>query len=389
MDQLKQVDTLYSQFRAKQNAVEKFKEYTQELVRKQQEFLHIIENNFESLERDFYEIQRGPKKVLEAAEQWSELASQKMESFNSTPQEVKANSAEYIAFDMLEEPENQEDIIKMGEKVLEDLADNSEMPVTRIGDQLSNLSRQFDQHFKSKLLVMMDVLNNLVDTNPDTSSNLSVANLKSKQSLERFSMDQLKAPKTQTTQKTLRSPIRPTDQNLPSRTMNAKKQPRVEKNLLDDDNDLLDNFSLNDKTESNNDLVGGNSSEINFLNDIPDDPTEHSSNIDPSIIGDTDKAYDVISDVLENGQTSLDLSGRRLGNSFFESMIESIIDFAEGEPLSVINLNLSGNDITDEGCDKILEFLIIEKDASASNIKYVDLSNNVIKDKSVDMIVAL
>lgn len=85
----------------------------------------MIENNFGSLETDFYDIQRGPKKVLEAAEQWSDLARQKMDKFNkTTSQDSKGTSAEYIAFDMLEDPSCQEDIIKMGEKVLEDLADH-------------------------------------------------------------------------------------------------------------------------------------------------------------------------------------------------------------------------------------------------------------------------
>lgn len=93
MEQLKDVDGLYRQFRAKQNAVEKFKEYCEELMRKQREVLHVLENNFESLERDFYEIQRGPKIVLEAAEQWSNLAQQKMEKFNNaTSVEPKGNA---------------------------------------------------------------------------------------------------------------------------------------------------------------------------------------------------------------------------------------------------------------------------------------------------------
>jgi hypothetical protein len=382
MEQLKEVDGLYNNFRAKQNAVEKFKEYTEELVRKQREFLHVIENNFESLERDFYEIQRGPKKVLEAAEQWSSLAQQKMDTFNkSTTQDVKWNSAEYIAFEMLEDQNSPEDIIKMGEKVLEDLADHSEMPVTRISDQLGNLSRQFDQHFKSKLLVMLDVLNSLAETNSSPSP--SITTLKSKQTFEKYSMNTLKEPVAKPAAIKSSPLTKPLVGHSPKTS--TLKQPSIDKNLLEDDNDLLGDFTLNDKSKEDNDLVG-QTSDINFLNDIPD-PT--ADEIDPSIIGDTDKAYDVISKVLEDGLDNLDLSNRKLGDNFFESMIESIIDFAEGEPLSVINLNMSNNDITDEGCDKILEFLIIEKDASAANIKYVDLSGNKIKDKSIDMILAL
>lgn len=163
------------------------------------------------------------------------------------------------------------------------------------------------------------------------------------------------------------------------------KNPSSDKPLTEDDGDLLTSFSMTDKIGKDDDLMG-TTEEINFLKTIPD-PTE--GIVDPSIVGDTDKAYDVISEVLENGLTKLDLSNRKLGDEFFSSMIESIIDFAEGEPLSVQKLYLANNGITDVGCDRICEFLIIEKDTTVGNISDIDLSNNMIKDKSVDIILTL
>lgn len=279
---------------------------------------------------------------------------------------------------MLEDPTNPEDIIKMGEKVLEDLASNSDLPVSRIQDQLLNLTRQIDQNFKSKLLVMLDVLNGIAG---ESTKNLSIADLEPKR-LEPL------APKTNfggvnIAGTKLSQPI----SSKPVSNLTAKPAKQVDKNLLEDDNDLLGgSFHIGDHAKEDN-LISQSHDEINFLNDIPDTPDD--DQVDPSVIGDTDKAYDVISHVLENGLSQLDLSGRKLGDEFFVSMIESIIDFAEGEPLAVQSLNLSGNNITDVGCEKILEFLIIEKDASVSNIKDVNLSKNLIKDKSVDMILAL
>lgn len=363
MDKLKEVDNLYSNFRTKQNAVEKFKDYLEELVRKNRELTHFIENNFESLERDFYEIQRGPKKVLEAAELWSNLANQKMDKFGKiTAQDVKGDSAEYIAFDMLEDPNNPEDIIKMGEKVLEDLADHSDLPVNRIQDQLETLARQIDQHLKSKVLVMLDILNNIVDS---TSAPVGIPALPKKTPLEKYSTDKFQAEKSPINKFVAEKPVndkytmnlypssfkaetnKSNEISKPASSPLAKTQVQkpkeAEPNLLEDDNDLLEDLSLNDKVNEND-----------FLDQIPD-AVEHNekTELDPSDIGNTDKAYDVISQVLENELDNLDLSNRKLGDEFFESMIESIIDFAEGAPLSVVNLNLSGNNISDTCCDKL------------------------------------
>ena len=273
----------------------------------------------------------------------------------------------------------------MGEKVLEDLADHCEMPITQIQDQLGNLSRQFDQHFKSKLLVMLDVLNNLAD--PNAKPSLSISNLSNKSPLDKFSDEQfsMSKPVSKPVPKTIAKPKPDTKPIIPKREPLKPSNHESDKNLLEDDGDfILEDFTLNDKGKDN--LVD-QTSEINFLNDNIPDPSN--TEIDPSLIGDVDKAFDVIQETLEDMEQNLDLSNRKLGDDFFGTMIDSIVDFSEGEPLSVVNLNLSGNDIDDQACDRICEYLIIENDRSAANVKYLDLSNNNIKDKSVDILLAL
>lgn len=158
-----------------------------------------------------------------------------------------------------------------------------------------------------------------------------------------------------------------------------------DKNLLDDDNDLLNSFSITDKIGKEDNLMA-NSSELNFLNEIPD-PTDEL--LDPALVGDTDAAYDLISHVLENGMEKLDLSNRKLGDEFFKSLIDSIVEFADGDPLALTEINFSNNEIGDEGCQTICEFLITEKDTAAKNLASVNLSRNKIKDRSVDILMVL
>ena len=367
----KEIDDLYNQFMTKQIALKKhvankFKEYYNELLRKEKDVLNTLERNFDLIEKKFEEIKQGPKKVMIAAEDWCKLAQQKMERFNNpTPGGDKLGPNEHIAFEMLEDHGNDEDIIRIGEKVLEDLDKQTQPPIPQIQQRLSNLTVQFDDHFKNKLMMLCVV------PNVDDSSANGIS--------KGISAEAVTAPSL--------SPGLPRIENLnpPDSSLTLTKKASADKNLLEDDNDLLGDFHMTDKIGGNDPLMGHHD-DINFLHDIPD-PTDDI--LDPELIGDTDKAYDVISDVLENGLPRLDLSNRKLGDEFFGHMIESIIDFAEGESLTVNSLNLANNDITDAGCEKIWEFLIIEKDTTVSNVTELDLSNNKIKDKSADILLAL
>ena len=355
----KEIDDLYNQFMTKQINLKKlvankFKEYYNELLRKEKDIVSLLEKNFESVEKKFDEVKNGPKKVMIAAEEWSKQAQLKMDKFNN-PKGEKTGE-EYIAFEMLEDPNGDDDIIKMGEKVLEELDKQTQPPIPLLQQKLNNLTVQFDEHFISKLAMVCHV-----PTQTETDTKLPPS--------------KMIIPSAEVNPK----PITQSAMN----TSTAKSTLQPDKSLLEDDNDLLTSF-ITDKIGKDDNLMN-NTTEINFLNDIPD-PTE---TLDPSVIGNTDAAYDVISHVLENGLSKLDLSGRKLGDEFFNSMIESIIDFAEGEPLSITEINFSNNEISDIGCERICEFLIIEKDTSVSNVVSLDLSNNNIKDKSVDILLTL
>lgn len=368
----KEIDDLYNQFMTKQIALKKhvankFKEYANELLRKEKDVLNTLERNFDSIERKFEEIKNGPKKVMQAAEEWSKAAQEKMEKFNNpTPGGDKASPSDYIAFEMLEDPNNEEDVIRVGEKVLEDLDKQTTPPVPQLQERLSNLTVQFDEHFSNKLMMCCHVP--------------IVAGTNGSPGLKSSIVDNLHSSSYSGLLQETKQPAEPSG-------ITIVKNKSIDKNLLEDDVDheLLGSFSMTDKIGKDDNLIG-HSEDINFLKDIPDAENEK---IDEGIVGNTDAAYDVISDVLENGHSTLDLSNRKLGDDFFASMIDSIIDFAEGEPLSITSLNVANNDISDLGAEKIWEFLIIEKDASISNLVELNMSNNKVKDKSVDLLMAL
>lgn len=334
MGDQKDIEDLYNQFMTKQIALKrhvanKFKEYYNELLRKEKDVLNSLEKNFESIEKTFEEIKQGPKKVMVAAEEWCRVVQDKMEKFSgANPGSEKGNGPEYIAFEMLEDPKNEQDIIRVGEKVLEDLDKQTQPPVPQLQDKLKNLTVQFDEHFNNKLMMLCHV--------PNLFAGTGNGNSKDGQGKSETLTFQKPSPETESFAAA---------QTAAQTAAPISKNKNTDRNLLEDDDNLLSSFTMNEKGVADEDLMGGND-EINFLNDIPD-PTDNM--IDPDIVGNTDKAYDVISDVLENGRSMLDLSNRKLGDEFFLDMIDSIIDFAEGEPLSLSTLNFGNNDITDKG----------------------------------------
>lgn len=363
----KELDDMYNQFMTKQIALKKhvtnkFKEYYNEIMRKEKDVMNVLEKNFDSIESKFEEIKQGPKKVLESADNWCKKAQDKMDQFNS--QNTIGDKSNFIAFEMLEDANNESDVIRLGEKVLEELDQQWQPPIPKIQEQLSNLSVQFDDHFKNKLMMMCHV--------PDLTVGESAPKFKNKP------MNQLESS----------IPVTTTSENQAVRASVQKptkliQQPSNEKNLLDDDNDLLTSFTMTDKIGDEAKDLLDQRDEIDYLNDIPDMTAQL---VDPSIVGDEDKAYDEIARVLENNLSNLDLSNRKLGDGFVASMIESMMEFSGGEPLSFSSLNLSGNDITEEGSDKICEFVIIGKDDITANLLSIDLSNNNIKDKASEFL---
>lgn len=153
----KEIDDLYNQFMTKQMNLKKivtnkFKEYYNELLRKEKDITGQLDKNFEIVEKIFGEVKNGPKKVMIAAEEWSKQVQQKMDKFKNPKAERLGE--EYIAFEMLEDLHSEDDIIKMGEKVLEELDKQTQPPVPLLQQKLNNLTVQFDEHFTSKLAMV-------------------------------------------------------------------------------------------------------------------------------------------------------------------------------------------------------------------------------------------
>lgn len=326
MGDQKEIDDLYNQFMTKQIALKKhvtnkFKEFYNELLRKEKDVLNTLERNFDSIDKTFEQIKHGPKKVMASAEEWCRVVQDKMERFNNPTAEGVPKGHNYIAFDMLEDPNNEEDVIRVGEKVLEDLDKNIQPPIPQLQGKLKNLTVQFDEHFNNKLMMLCHV-----------------PIVKGEEEVERVEQQETKG-----------EPISITT-SIPEKKQSIEIK-STSSLLSESKSNLLGSFDIDNKGEDDNLILNNDDEDINFLNQIPD-PTDEQV-IPDFAPGDTDAAYDVISDVLENGRTTLDLSNRNLGDEFFISMIESVVDFAEGEPLSIKTLNVSNNDITDIGCEKL------------------------------------
>jgi len=73
-----------------------------------------------------------------------------MEKFESQT-EQNTSDQEYIAFEMLEDVDQENDIIRVGEKVLADLDKQIQPPIPQLEDKLRRLIVQFDEHFINKL----------------------------------------------------------------------------------------------------------------------------------------------------------------------------------------------------------------------------------------------
>ncbi len=74
-----------------------------------------------------------------------------MEKFQNQTEENSNSDQEYIAFEMLEDKDHDNDIIRIGEKVLADLDKQIQPPIPQLQDKLRRLTVQFDEHFSNKL----------------------------------------------------------------------------------------------------------------------------------------------------------------------------------------------------------------------------------------------
>lgn len=204
--------------------------------------------------------------MMELADEWCKKVQNKMERFNNpTEGMLMGEGQDYISFEMLEDQNNDQDIIRVGERVLEDLDKQIQPPIPQLQNKLDNLTVQFDEHFNNKLEMICHTPN-----------------------LMNEEVKQVEQP-----------PISPPESiansNIVSKEENHHSVPIIgtkENNLLEDDDDLLTSFDIPSKMEGEDNLVSNQNEETpSFLKDV-EDPA-----IEP---GNTDAAYDKISFALEN-----------------------------------------------------------------------------------------
>ncbi len=114
-----EIENLHKEFSDKKVALRKkvsdtFRNLVTELKRKEERTLDILETNFNKIEKQMKELRDKPKAIMTEIDQWLVKVSEKMDAFDQT-------DPNNIAFDMLEDKDTEQDIIRMGESLLDRL----------------------------------------------------------------------------------------------------------------------------------------------------------------------------------------------------------------------------------------------------------------------------
>eukprot|EP00357_Protocruzia_adherens_P002986 CAMPEP_0115046582 /NCGR_PEP_ID=MMETSP0216-20121206/48824_1 /TAXON_ID=223996 /ORGANISM="Protocruzia adherens, Strain Boccale" /LENGTH=548 /DNA_ID=CAMNT_0002429669 /DNA_START=60 /DNA_END=1706 /DNA_ORIENTATION=+ len=144
------VEDMYSKFESKKGKLkadldQKFKELRQVIDNKEKEIHDEVGTAFAEIEDNFKIIRDLPKFINDQVEDWKSGANSKLAAF-----EQKA-SKDRIAFEMLEERGQEEDIIQSGERILIEQEKNKELPISEIEGILDELSIHFDKSVLTKL----------------------------------------------------------------------------------------------------------------------------------------------------------------------------------------------------------------------------------------------
>jgi len=82
-----------------------------------------LESNFSKFEKTLGELREKDKEILVEIDNWLERVGKKMDSFDE-----KGKDSNYIAFEMLEDKDTAQDIIRVGESLLDRLHAESTEP---------------------------------------------------------------------------------------------------------------------------------------------------------------------------------------------------------------------------------------------------------------------
>ena len=156
------IDRLYNEFQKKQVTLKKqvadtFKNIITELKKKEERTMDILDSNFNKIDKMFNEVRDTPKTILTEAEVWIEKVQEMLDSFTNKTSEDPL----YIAFELMENSDHEQDIIRIGENILEQFHNYPSTQNPNIRDQITGLIEQlqveFDDHFKNRITMLCHV----------------------------------------------------------------------------------------------------------------------------------------------------------------------------------------------------------------------------------------
>ena len=157
-----EIDHLYNEFSKKQVTLKKqvadtFKNIIAELKKKEERTMDILDSNFNKIDKMFTEVRDTPKTIMTEAEVWIEKVQEMLDSFTNKTSE----DPNYIAFELMENSDHEQDVIRIGENILEQFHNypSTQNPTIResIVGLIEQLQVEFDDHFKNRITMLCHV----------------------------------------------------------------------------------------------------------------------------------------------------------------------------------------------------------------------------------------
>lgn len=158
-----EIENLYENYKKRkvtlrQKVQDTFKSLVNELKRKEERTLDILESNYNKVEQYFNDVRDTNSGIFQETEVWLNNTQEKMDIFNSS------TDPNYVAFEMLEDPNPSNDIVRVGEGLLERLHQQLEgqspevkEAVVGLTNLLEQLKIEFDDHFKNRITMLCHV----------------------------------------------------------------------------------------------------------------------------------------------------------------------------------------------------------------------------------------
>ncbi len=107
----------------------------------------ILKKNLAFIENEISRMQRVPERLFEDADNWARIAKQKLDKF-----EENLDKPSFINYDLLEQKEaGSQDVINFGEQLVTELDEHKDISMSRVADQIKQMSITFNHDLISKL----------------------------------------------------------------------------------------------------------------------------------------------------------------------------------------------------------------------------------------------